>query len=216
VVHDITARKQVEAELQKSLLSLQKTLNDTVSAMAKILELKDPYTSGHQVRTAKLATAIGRKMNLPEETINTIHTGTIIHDIGKIYVPSDILSRPGKLSDLEFKIIQAHARGGYDILKDIEFNSPIAQIVLQHHERIDGSGYPQGLKDGEILLEAKILAVADVVEAMSSYRPYRPSMGVDKALDEIKSNRGIKYDATVVDACTELFTKDNFTFPAVS
>ncbi len=213
IVHDITALKHAEAELQKSISSLRKTLNDTVSAMAKILELKDPYTSGHQVRTAKLATAIARKMNLPEEQVNAIHTSTIIHDIGKIHVPSDILSRPGKLTDLEFKIIQAHSQGGYEILKQIEFQSPIAQIVLQHHERIDGSGYPQGLKDSEILLEAKILAVADVVEAMSSYRPYRPSMGIDNALDEIKSNRGIKYNKAVVDACIEIFTKDKFSFP---
>jgi PAS domain S-box-containing protein len=216
VVHDITALKQTEAELQKSLISLKKTLNDTVSAMAKILELKDPYTSGHQVRTAKLATAIAKKMHLPDEQVNTIETSTSIHDVGKLYVPSDILSKPGKLSDIEFKLIQAHPQGGYEILKGIEFNAPIAQIVLQHHERADGSGYPQGLKGGEILLEAKILAVADVVEAMSSYRPYRPSMGVDKALEEIKSNRGIKYDETAVDVCIELFTKDGFTFPPVS
>jgi PAS domain S-box-containing protein len=216
VVHDITALKQTEAELQKSLTSLKKTLNDTVSAMAKILELKDPYTSGHQVRTAKLATAIAKKMHLPDEQVSTIETSTSIHDIGKLHVPSDILSKPGKLSDIEFKLIQAHPQGGYEILKGIEFNAPIAQIVLQHHERADGSGYPHGLKSGEILLEAKILAVADVMEAMSSYRPYRPSLGVDKALEEIKSNRGNKYDETTVDACIELFTKDGFTFPPVS
>lgn len=212
IMHDITALKEAEAKLQEGVLSLQKTLDDTVMAMAKILEIKDPYTAGHQVRVAELASAIARKLDIPDDQVKYINTSAIIHDIGKIYIPPDILNKPGKLSDLEFKIIQEHPKGGYDILKGIEFGSPVAQIVWQHHERIDGSGYPQKLKGSDILMASKILAVADVVEAMSSYRPYRPSLGIEKALEEIRTNRGTKYDEKVVDVCLELFSKDKFSF----
>ncbi|MBN1375579.1 MAG: HD-GYP domain-containing protein [Dehalococcoidia bacterium] len=202
---EIIYREQAEEDLQK-------TLNDTVLAMAKILEMKDPYTSGHQVRVAELATAIAAKLNFSDEQIKYINTSAIIHDIGKMHIPSDILSKPGQLSDLEYKIIQTHAQGGYEILKGIEFPAPVAQTVLQHHERIDGSGYPHGLKGEDILLEARILAVADVVEAMSSYRPYRAALGVERALAEIKAKRGVLYDEKVVDACLELFNVDKFSF----
>lgn len=212
VIHDISALKLAEAKLQNSLQALQVALDGTVSAMAKILELKDPYTSGHQARVAELASAIARKINLSEEQVKYINTSAVIHDIGKLYVPSDILSKPGKLNDLEFKIIQEHPQGGYDILKNIDFGAPVAQIVLQHHERIDGSGYPRGLKGEEILMEAKILAVADVVEAMSSHRPYRAALGIEKAMEEIMNYRGIRYDEAIVNACLELINRDKFSF----
>ncbi|HID87880.1 MAG TPA: HD-GYP domain-containing protein [Anaerolineae bacterium] len=156
--------------------------------------------------------SIAREMGLPEEQFEGIRIAGLIHDIGKINVPAEILSKPGPLSELEFGLIQAHPQVGHDILKTIEFPWPVAQIVLQHHERMDGSGYPQGLSDDNILLEARILGVADVVEAMASHRPYRPPRGLDKALEEISRNRGILYDPEVVDACLKLFTEKGFTF----
>lgn len=212
-IQDITRRKLAEDNLQKSYQSLQKSLSDTIKAMAKIVEMKDPYTAGHQIRVAELATAIAVKMNMPDDKVDALRIAATIHDIGKIYVPSDILSKPGKLSDIEYQIIQTHPQGSYEILKDIDFPWPIAQIVYQHHERLDGSGYPRGLKDGDIMPEAKILAVADTVEAMASHRPYRPAQGTDKALDEISNNRGILYDPQAADACLELF-RGGFEFKA--
>jgi HD-GYP domain-containing protein (c-di-GMP phosphodiesterase class II) len=149
-------------------------------------------------------------MGLPEAQVDIIRTTAAIHDIGKIYVPSDILAKPGKLGVLEMSIIRTHAQGSYDILKNIDFGGPVAQIALQHHERLDGSGYPHGLKGEEIMLEARILAISDVVEAMSSHRPYRPSLGIDKALAEIRQNRGTLYDPDAVDACLTIFSRDGF------
>lgn len=204
-IQDITRRKLAEDKLQESYESLQNSLEDIIGAMAKIVEMKDPYTAGHQIRVAELATAIAVRMNMPDDKVDTLRIAATIHDIGKIYVPSDILSKPGKLSDIEYQIIQTHPQGSYEILKDIDFPWPIAQIVYQHHERLDGSGYPRGLKEGDIMPEAKILAVADTVEAMASHRPYRPAQGIDQALDEISNNRGILYDPEAVDACLELF-----------
>ncbi len=212
VFRDITVRKKAEQELQESWARLKRTLEGTIQAISTTIEMRDPYTAGHQRRVAKLAEAIARELKMPESVIEGIRFAAEIHDIGKIYVPAEILSKPTKLTDLEYTIIKTHPQAGYDILRNIEFPWPIAQIVLQHHERVNGSGYPQGLKDGQILPEAKILAVADVVEAMSSHRPYRPSFGLDKALDEIKANRGILYDSRVVDTCLELFLKKSFTF----
>jgi len=174
--------------------------------------MKDPYRHSHQKRVAQLACAIAREMNLPEEQIEGIRVAGNIHDIGKISVPMEILNKPGRVNKNEFGIIKNHAQAGYDILKTIEFPWPIAQIVLQHHERMDGSGYPQGLSGKDILLEARILGVADVVEAMVSRRPYRPALGIDKALEEISKNRGILYDPEVVDACLKLFTEKRFEF----
>jgi putative nucleotidyltransferase with HDIG domain len=175
--------------------------------------MKDPYTAGHQRGVAQLACAIAKEMGLPEEQIEGIRMAGLIHDIGKITIPAEILSRLGPLNDLEYGIIKTHSQAGYNILNGtIEFPWPVAQIVLQHHERMDGSGYPQGLSGEEILLEARILAVADVVEAMASNRPYRSARGIDKALKEISRNKGILYDPEVVDACLKLFTEKGFKF----
>jgi len=179
--------------------------------MSTIVELKDPYTAGHQKRVARLAAALAEEIGLPANKVDYIRTAALIHDIGKLYVPSDIMSKPGKLSDLEYKIIRTHSESSHDILKSIDFPWPIADIAWQHHERMDGSGYPVGLKSDEILVEARILAVADVVEAMASHRPYRPALGVDQALEEISANRDKLYDSVVVDACIRLFKEKAFT-----
>ncbi len=203
---------RTHVEHEGHLLLLQQSLEQSIQAIAATVESRDPYTAGHQRRVAELATAIAKEMNLSDNEIQGIHFASIIHDLGKIHVPSEILSKPGKLNEFEYKLIQMHPQTGYDILKDIKFPWPIAKIILQHHEKIDGSGYPQGLKGNEILLESKIVALADVVEAMSSHRPYRPSVGIDAALDEIRHGRGSSYEPSVVDACLELFEKENFTF----
>ena len=204
---DITERRLSQEKLEKSYESIKKTLNDAIDIMVKIVEMRDPYTAGHQRKVADLATAIAREMKLEDTRIDQLRIAAVIHDIGKIYVPSDILSKPGKLSDIEFGLIKTHPQYGYDIVKDMDFPCAVAKVVLQHHERLDGSGYPNQLKGADALLEAKILAVADVVEAMASYRPYRPSLGIDKALEEISKNRGRLYDPDVVDACLSVFQK---------
>jgi len=173
--------------------------------------MRDPYTARHQERVTELACAIAREMGIPDGQIEGIHAAGLMHDIGKIAVPTEILTKPGKLNDLEFSLIRRHPQVAYDILKGIEFPWPIADIVLQHHERLNGSGYPNGLKGDEILLEARILTVADVVEAISSHRPYRPALGLDAALDEIKQGRGMLYDPDVVDTCLSVF-EEGFSF----
>ena len=198
--------------LKQTLENLRKTMKGTIQAMADTVETRDPYTAGHQQRVAQLALAIAEKMGLSETETEGIYMAGIIHDLGKIYVPSEILSKPGVLSENELCIIKSHPEVGFDILKTIDFPWPIAKIVLQHHERINGKGYPLGLSGKEILLEARILGVADVVEAMASHRPYRPSLGTEKALDEISKNRGILYDHKVVDACLSVFKKKDFKF----
>ncbi len=212
VFRDVTARQQAERELQESWAKLQRTLKGTIQAISTTIEMRDPYTAGHQRRVAQLAEAIAREMNLAEVKIEGLKFAAQIHDIGKIYVPAEILSKPTKLTELEYTIIKTHPQAGYEILKNIEFPWPIADIVLQHHERLNGSGYPAGLRNGEILLETRILSVADVVEAMSSHRPYRPSFGLDKAMEEISLNSGILYEPEVVDACQRLFLKGTFSF----
>jgi len=209
---DITELKQAEEKLVKSYESLKKTLNDAINTMVKIVETRDPYTAGHQQKVAGLATAIAGEMKLEDTRIDQLRTAAVIHDIGKMYVPSDILSKPGKLSDIEFGLIKTHAQSGYDIVKGMDFSGPVAETILQHHERLDGSGYPKGLKSEDTLLEAKILAVADVIEAMASHRPYRPALGIDKALEEISHNRGKLYDPGAVDACLKLFKESGFKF----
>jgi PAS domain S-box-containing protein/putative nucleotidyltransferase with HDIG domain len=191
---------------------LQKSLEQSIRAIADTVDARDPYTAGHQRRVAELAVAIAREMGLPEQTVHGIQLAAVVHDLGKIHVPAEILTKPGKLSDIEFMLIKTHPQAGYDILKDVEFPWPIADIVRQHHERLDGSGYPQGLKDGQILLESRIMAVADVVETMSSHRPYRPSLGMDLALKEIERGRGSAYDPAVADACVKLFREGRFAF----
>lgn len=180
--------------------------------MALTVETRDPYTSGHQIRVAELAEMIAVRMSFTPHQVEGIKIAAAIHDIGKLTVPAEILSKPSKLSDIEFQLIQIHPEAGYNIVKDIEFPWPIADIIMQHHERMDGSGYPKGLKDGEILLDARILAVADVVEAIASHRPYRPAYGIDTALKEIADMKGILYDAAVVDVCLNLFKDKGFKF----
>jgi PAS domain S-box-containing protein len=210
-VTDITERKDAEKERQQNFEKLRKALRATVQSISLTLEMKDPYTSGHQQRVSDLAQSIAKEMGLSADRQDFIQTASAIHDIGKISIPSAILSKPTKLSDLEFGLIKTHSQSGYNILKDIEFPWPVADVVLQHHERMNGSGYPQGLKEYDILLEARILAVADVVEAITFHRPYRPAMGIDFALEEISRNKGILYDADVVDACLKLFQEKNYT-----
>ena len=209
---EIAKRVRAEGELQQSYVKLRRALGETVNALVSAIEMRDPYTAGHQQRVANLACAIAKEMGLPEDQIEGLRMAGLIHDIGKINIPVEILSKPGGLSDIELSLIKIHPQHGYDILKSVDFPWPVAQIVLQHHERMDGSGFPKGLSGDDILLEARILAVADVVEAMASYRPYRPAHGLDKALEEISENRGVLYDPEVADACLRLFTEKRFTF----
>jgi PAS domain S-box-containing protein/putative nucleotidyltransferase with HDIG domain len=203
ISEDITERKHKEDALRKAV-------NGIIQAMTLTVETRDPYTSGHQTRVARLAEMIALEMNLSQDKVEGIKMAAAIHDIGKISVPAEILSKPSKLTDIEFQLIQVHPEAGYNIVKDIEFPWPIAKMIRQHHERINGSGYPQGLKGEEIIPETKILSVADVVEAIASHRPYRPAYGLDIALKEISDMRGILYDTAVVDACLRLFKEKGF------
>ncbi len=209
---DITERKLAEEGLRQGLAKLRTTLKASIDSLSSAIEMRDPYTAGHQERVTRLARAIALEMGLTEERVEAIEIAGIIHDIGKLYVPAEILSKPTKLTDLEYAMIKMHAQAGYTILSKIDFPWPIAQIVHQHHEAINGSGYPQGLAGKDILLEARIICVADVVEAMSSHRPYRPALGIQAALDEISQKRGMLYDREVVDACLKLFQDKNFKF----
>jgi len=207
---EITDRKHVEDELKQSLETEQNILEGIVKAMAIVVEARDPYTAGHQQRVAELACALAKEMSLSEKQIEGIRIAGLLHDIGKINIPSEILSKPGRLTEIEFSLIKNHPQVSYDILKGIEFPWYVDKIVLQHHERLDGSGYPAGLGREDILIEAKILAVADVVEAMSSHRPYRAALGIDKALGEILEHRGILYEPEVVNTCINLFAEKKF------
>jgi len=210
IFEDITERKRAEEHLKETLDSLRKAFSTTVQVLVSAVESRDPYTAGHQTRSADLARAIATEMGLFQDRIDAIRMAGSIHDIGKMSVPAEILSKPTKLSELEFGLIKVHANKGFEMLKDVESPWPLAQIVYQHHERMDGSGYPRGLKGEEIIMEARILAVADVVEAMASHRPYRPAIGLDAALAEIEKNRGTLYDADAVDACLRLFREKGF------
>ena len=212
IIRDITARKKAEEELRVALEKLGSSLESTIDAIAMMSELRDPYTAGHQRRVTQLALAIAAELGLPDDRIQPLRVAGLLHDVGKVYVPSEILSKPGKLTSLELGLAKAHAEASYNIVRSIKFSGPVAHIVWQHHERMDGSGYPQGLAGDQIMLEARILAVADVVEAMVSHRPYRPALGLEKALDEITRNRAILYDAQVVDACLVLFNDKGFQF----
>ena len=202
---DITVQRKAEQKLKTTYQRLKKTMDAAIDTMSRIIEAKDPYTSDHQHRVCQLAVPLARELGLAEDKIEGIRIASLIHDIGKIGLPTEILSKPTTLTDIEFSLIKGHSQTGYDILKSIDFSYPIAQIVLQHHERLNGSGYPNNVKGDKILLEAKILGVADVVEAMSSFRPYRPALGIDAALEEIIQNKGTLYDPEVVDACLRLF-----------
>lgn len=203
-------RERSENDLKESLERTLRILDGTIMAMATTVELKDPYTAGHERRVSQIACAIAREMGIAEDQIEGLRTAASLHDIGKITVPGEILCKPGKLSELEFGLIATHCQVGYEILRTIEFPWPVAQIVLQHQERLNGSGYPSGLQGEEILLEARILAIADVVESMSSHRPYRPALGMDKAKEELLKNRGILYDTDVVDAWLQIITEKGF------
>ncbi len=210
--NEIENRKQIQLELEQSFENLKKVMDATIQAIGLTVEKRDPYTSGHQMRVAKLTRAIAETIGLSEDQIEGVYVAASIHDIGKISLPAEILSKPIKLTEIEISLIQAHAQAGYDILKGIDFPWPIADIILQHHERMDGSGYPLGLAGDRITIEARIISVADVVETMSSHRPYRPSMGIDKALEEITRHSGTLYDADVVTACLKIFNEQSFEF----
>lgn len=203
----IIVRRRTDKGLKEALERLQRNLYQTLESLATALEKRDVYTAGHQRRVAELAGGIARHMGLPAEIVESVELAAHVHDIGKLYVPADILTKPSKLKPMEMGLVKDHPQAGYEILKNVEFPWPIAEIILQHHERLDGSGYPQGLAGEQIRLEARILAVADVVEAMSSHRPYRPALGIDEALEEIRQNKGITYDAEVVDACIKFLTE---------
>ncbi|MBC5767662.1 HD domain-containing phosphohydrolase [Ramlibacter albus] len=211
---DVTAQRDAERELERSRRRLMDSLVQTIDTVARAVEKRDPYTAGHQHRVAQIAVAIAREMGLPPARVEGVRLGAMVHDIGKIYVPAEILSRPGKLLPAEYELIRSHAQVGYDIMAGIDFPWPVAEMIVQHHERLDGSGYPAGLKGDEIVLEARILAVADVVEAMAAFRPYRPALGIDAALQEVESRRGQWFDAQVVDACVRIFRERNFRLPA--
>jgi response regulator RpfG family c-di-GMP phosphodiesterase len=208
-------RDYLEKEVEQRTLQIRRTLAGIIQAIATITELRDPYTAGHQQRVTQLAVAIATEINLPTEQIDCIRVAGALHDAGKICIPAEILSKPGKLSEMEFDIVKLHSQAGYNILKTVEFPWPVAQIVLQHHERMNGSGYPKGLRGEDILLEGRILAVADVVEAMSSHRPYRPALGEGAAIAHVSENSGIMYDPQVVDACFKLFYEKGFKFQQV-
>ena len=198
------SRQRVESALVERDRRLRDAARQTVAALAGALEARDPYTSGHQRRVSHICAMISRVLDLPEQQIEGIEFGALIHDIGKLYVPMEILNRPGKLTDIEFDLVKTHAQVGYDIVRAIDFPWPVAEMVLQHHERLDGSGYPQGLRADEITYEAKILAVADVLEAITSHRPYREAVGVDAAMAEIRSGRGTRFDEEITDVCIDL------------
>ncbi len=214
-VHDITEHKraqEAEEAVKHSTQKIVKAMEDTIQAMARIVEMRDPYTAGHQRRVTQLACAIAKEIELPQDQISGLRLAGLIHDIGKVRVPSEILTNPDGLSEAEFTMIKMHPVVGYEILKTIDLPWPIAEVVYQHHERMNGSGYPSGLTGADIILEARILAVADVVEAIASHRPYRPALGTDAALNEISQKKGILYDPKVVDACLTLFRKQGFGF----
>lgn len=207
----VIKERETNQELKQSLKRMNDIVNGVINSLSSTVDARDPYTAGHQKRVAQLAIAIARSMGLEKTVISSIRMAGILHDLGKIAIPAEILSKPSTLSDIEFSLIKTHPQVGFDILKNINFPTPVAMIVYQHHERMDGSGYPLGLSEDDILPETKILTVADVVEAMSSHRPYRPGLGMDKALEEIKKNKGRFYDPDVVDACLKT-AAENFTF----
>lgn len=210
VIHDISERYQSQKEIFESWQRLERAFEGTIQALALTIEIRDPYTAGHQRRVSELATAMAKELGWPAEQIQAVRIAGDIHDIGKISIPAEILSKPAKLNEVEFSLIKTHPQVGYEILKNIDFPWPLAQIVLQHHEKIDGSGYPSGLQGEDILPEAKLLAVADTVEAMASHRPYRASLGIEKALAEILKFKGILYDPEAVDVCLHLFRRGRF------
>jgi HD-GYP domain-containing protein (c-di-GMP phosphodiesterase class II) len=214
VLQDISGKKRAQEEIRRYIEQLKTAFMSTVDVAMTMGEMRDPYTVGHERRVADLAVAIGAELGFDARRQEGLLVAGRLHDVGKIAVPADILSKPGKLTSIEFLLIQAHTQAGYDVLKGVEFPWPVAQIALQHHERMDGSGYPHGLKGESILPEARIVAVADVVEAMSSHRPYRPGLGIDTALAEIEDGRGALFDSNAVDACLRLFREKGYQLSA--
>ncbi len=211
-IQDVSERERLQEESRRNLTRLNKSMENAIQAVAATIEMRDPYTAGHQRRVAELATRLAQALGLSDEEVHGIRLAASIHDIGKIHVPAEILSYPGRLPEIEFALIKAHPRIGYDILKNVDFPWPVADMVYQHHEHIDGSGYPRGLKGNDIMLGARIITVADVVEAIDLYRPYRPGLGIDVALAEITTYRGQYYDERVVDSCLSLFREQSFSF----
>jgi len=209
---DISGRKQTVRELRSTVAKLRQTVEATVQALVIASEKRDPYTAGHQQRVAKLAVAIARRLGWDGEQLDAIRVTGLLHDIGKIYIPAEILSKPARLTEMEMGLMRTHSQAGYDILAGVPFPWLVADIVLQHHERLDGTGYPQGLSGDQIMVESRVICVADVVEAMSSHRPYRAALGMDRALEEIRAGRGSRYDPEVVDACLSLFDGGDFSF----
>jgi len=203
---------QLEKELQQSYEKLQKFIEGTAHIITKVVEIRDPYSTGHHQRVSQLATAIAQEMKLPQDKIEGVRFASLVHDVGKVNLPTEIVSKLNKLSEVEFNLVKNHPRIGYEILKKVDFPWPIAEIVFQHQEKIDGSGYPRRLKGAEILIEAKILGVANVIEAMSSSRSYRPALSIDESLAEISRNKNILFDPEVVDACIKLFKEKGFKF----
>ncbi len=212
IFEDITESKLAKQQLSDSNEKLRKTLSDIETTLAAVVEVRDPYTSGHQSRVANLAKVISMEMGLDSQVIQGIYVAGMLHDLGKIAVPAEILSKPGRLHEIELSLIKLHPVTGYKMLSHIALEWPVAEIVLQHHERMDGSGYPDGLKVDDIRMEARIIAVADVVEAISSHRPYRPALGIGKALGEIEAKKGVFYDRNVVDACVKVLSSKTFIF----
>jgi PAS domain S-box-containing protein/putative nucleotidyltransferase with HDIG domain len=212
VIRDVTEQKQKAEELKISSEKLKNAMEGTINTLSLAAEVRDPYTAGHQQRVSLLAVAIANELGLAASQIEGIRVASSLHDIGKIYVPAEILSKPGKLKINEFNLVRDHAEVGYELLKSIEFPWPVAEIILQHHERFNGSGYPRGLSGDNIMLEASIIAVSDVVESMASHRPYRPAFHVEKALLEILQNKGTLYHPDVVDTCLYLFNEKGFNF----
>jgi PAS domain S-box-containing protein/putative nucleotidyltransferase with HDIG domain len=209
LIKNITQQVEYDKKIKESLEALLRTMYGTIEAMTKAVETRDPYTAGHQKKVADIAREIAKKMGLSREIIESVNLAGQIHDLGKIAVPAEILSKPGRISESEFNLIKSHPQLGYDILKNIDFPWPIAEIVLQHHEKLDGTGYPRGLKGDEIIIEARILAVSDIVEAMASHRPYRAALGIDLALEEVTRLAGTGLDGNVVEACVKIFEDEN-------
>ena len=212
VFRDVSGRQRVEQALRDSVENLRRTLEETVNALTVTSEKRDPFTAGHQQRVSRLASAMARVLGLSDDEREGLRVAGLVHDIGKIHVPSEILAKPEILSDMEMGIVRGHSLVGYEILKDIPFPWPVARMVLEHHERMDGSGYPGGLRGNEILIQSRILGVADVVEAMTSHRPYRAALGLDLALEEIRERQGTAYDSDVVAACLTVFAEGAFHF----
>lgn len=212
IVRDVSERKRAQDELYDAYEKLKKTLNDAIDTMVKIVEMRDPYTAGHQKRVCTLAVAIAREMELAAERIEHLYMAARVHDIGKMNIPAEILSKPGKLSTLEFEMVKTHAQSGFSIVENMHFDPEVAEIILQHHEKLDGSGYPRNLQGEEIILEARILCVADFVEAVANHRPYRAALGIDEAMDEILKAADTLFDPLVVAACVALFKEKRFKF----